>query len=1072
MIPSLDKADRALRRFDGERALAAYSAILATGKDPDDRATVGRVRALWLLRRWDEARAALPRHRETAHTWLALGGVALGQPDYAPWLAVDCGSGQRLNDEALKAFENAITLAPDNAEAVAGLGTALRMSGRPTEARKVLLAAHEKVRESAPVQVELAMCESELEDYDAAAKYARHALGLDPDYLHASLVLLELARRTRPGSVEVVEDAATLAHAHPVPVVRIMHGWTLYDTGREDLERKAFDEFNESGKLQPSAIHGMHRLGLDSLLASHLRNQPDSPLLRRCVVEWKLGEDSRPETRLAKWQAVLASDSRYLDARLAVADALADLDRTDEARKIISPLRTELPGNTRVTRAWARLETPWRMPEADDIRTRVERPWESGRDDRKAVLDMLVDEVTTDLQLNSTVIARLQSRLRPDAVHQYAFDDEQAYLKARAEHNADSERTSRLAPIKLVGTTLILLTYTAVYAAAAAFYWLLLDLLGTPVLLQVGAALALGLAGLLYLVLRTPKAVEVVINIVMVPAGLAGPFWLGIRLFGTGPGIGAAVGFYLLLAVAASAGDRLRIRYGPPAHGQLQKAFDRWAESLYGRSVLPAAAEASSPETLYRITLPAQCRILSEEPADLDTPAIRELRRLLRQRNQGSFALAGPRGAGKSTLMIRWRDGHFLPDSNTDKHLTVKVDAPVGYQSQEFLQYLFGRVCAAVECYLGPPTPTQRARRLVPWQKIAVAPAETSADDLRQRAAQERENIRYIRSRTTEGELSVGVPVLGGKSKVSVKRDDVPLNHPELVDRFREFLRAAAEFVSARKGKVLIGIDELDRISNGDDAQRFINELKAVFTVPNCFFLVSVSEDALADFELAAMGTRTVFDSAFDTIVRVDYLGFTQARALLNRRIIDLPEQFAALAYVMSGGLARELARLAEEIGDDRVTESRELGEVTAQLVQRQLSRTTRAAADRLSRSEDRRAGAVLIPVLDEHPRDRITAAELHAYAAQVVNAGKPDDDPELVAGVRLDIVVMIRYLAMLLQVFDNDLTEERMAIGRARGLGDFETLARVRRYLGANPHGALALLGAFTKAWQLPDGR
>jgi hypothetical protein len=65
----------------------------------------------------------------------------------------------------------------------------------------------------------------------------------------------------------------------------------------------------------------------------------------------------------------------------------------------------------------------------------------------------------------------------------------------------------------------------------------------------------------------------------------------------------------------------------------------------------------------------------------------------------------------------------------------------------------------------------------------------------------------------------------------------------------------------------------------------------------------------------------------------------------------------------------------------------------------------------------------------------------------------------------------MITYLAVLVDVFNTTLTEDRMAVGLVRGLGDFETLARVRRYLGANPHGALELLGAFTKVWDLSPG-
>jgi hypothetical protein len=400
------------------------------------------------------------------------------------------------------------------------------------------------------------------------------------------------------------------------------------------------------------------------------------------------------------------------------------------------------------------------------------------------------------------------------------------------------------------------------------------------------------------------------------------------------------------------------------------------------------------------------------------------------------------------------------------------------------LVHLFGKLCDEVEKYVrsleglgnrpGEPTP-RRLLRLTGSELLdrvggpggAVRPA-----DLATRAKEERQNIRFLQSRTKEGEFSLGLTPLKGtsvgyKTKGTVRRDDVPLNHPELVDRFRDFLGQTAQLVEELHCKVLIGIDELDRISDGEGAQRFLNELKAVFNVRNCYFLVSVSEDALAEFELAAMGMRTVFDSAFDQIVRVDYFSFEEARSLLNRRIRDLPEQFAALAYVFSGGLARELARTAEAIAGDCSSED-ELASVAEHLVQRQLDRTTRAAMDRVSRSPDRRAGAALIPVLDERPIGRLTGGTLREYAVNVAGSGHLKTEPEGLAGVRLDVVAMVEYLAVLLEVFDGRLVEDRMAAGLERGFGAFENLARVRRYLGANSSGARELLRGFCGAWEI----
>ena len=102
--------------------------------------------------------------------------------------------------------------------------------------------------------------------------------------------------------------------------------------------------------------------------------------------------------------------------------------------------------------------------------------------------------------------------------------------------------------------------------------------------------------------------------------------------------------------------------------------------------------------------------------------------------------------------------------------------------------------------------------------------------------------------------------------------------------------------------------------------------------------------------------------------MRVDYLCFAEATTLLNRRIVDLPEPFAALTYVLSGGLARELARIAERIASYQPTQRRPLAAVTAHLAELELARTTRAATDRLGRAPDRRTSAMLIPVLDDPP--------------------------------------------------------------------------------------------------------
>ncbi|WP_207780816.1 hypothetical protein [Caulobacter radicis] len=59
----------------------------------------------------------------------------------------------------------------------------------------------------------------------------------------------------------------------------------------------------------------------------------------------------------------------------------------------------------------------------------------------------------------------------------------------------------------------------------------------------------------------------------------------------------------------------------------------------------------------------------------------------------------------------------------------------------------------------------------------------------------------------------------------------------------------------------MIGIDELDKLKSSKEAEQFLNGVKSVFNIPGCYFLISVSEHALATFERRGLGFRDAFDS-------------------------------------------------------------------------------------------------------------------------------------------------------------------------------------------------------------------
>jgi hypothetical protein len=142
------------------------------------------------------------------------------------------------------------------------------------------------------------------------------------------------------------------------------------------------------------------------------------------------------------------------------------------------------------------------------------------------------------------------------------------------------------------------------------------------------------------------------------------------------------------------------------------------------------------------------------------------------------------------------------------------------------------------------------------------------------------------------------------------------------------------------EGKLLIGIDEVDRIVDPEFAERFLNEVKAIFDVPNCIYVVSVSEEALANFERRVVRVRTAFDSAFDDIVRLRALTVGESVELLRRRVAGVPDRFLVLCHYVGGGMPREVLRAARTMLDVHREQagSSSLADLTRKLVAREIA--------------------------------------------------------------------------------------------------------------------------------------
>jgi len=360
-----------------------------------------------------------------------------------------------------------------------------------------------------------------------------------------------------------------------------------------------------------------------------------------------------------------------------------------------------------------------------------------------------------------------------------------------------------------------------------------------------------------------------------------------------------------------------------------------------------------------------------------------------------------------------------------------------------------------------------RRRRFLPAAPPAPPRTPTDLVQLRDLARETLSGIEFQQKHTSGWSGKIGV-LFGAEAGVTDSRELTrqPRSYPQIVHEFGEFLRATIGCVGRVPGialpSVVIILDELDKILSPEEAQDFVNEVKALFhlDVPGFLFLVSVSEDALASFERRGLPVRDAFDSAFDLIFRLEYLSLADARAVLNARVLGMPEPFVCLCHCLSGGLPRELVRVARLV----TARSGTLGAITRELVAEDLAGTV----------------AGLRTVVAREAHDHVRAGELvrhveaHAVAEAPVlldaAAHPPIRDPESpMWRIQLETLGYLYYLGTVREVFGDGFTEPHVRRGRAsEGDAAFDTLTSVRQLFTVNARLAWLTVSAFRVAWGL----
>ncbi|GAB1340069.1 hypothetical protein ACE1SV_66590 [Streptomyces sp. E-15] len=531
----------------------------------------------------------------------------------------------------------------------------------------------------------------------------------------------------------------------------------------------------------------------------------------------------------------------------------------------------------------------------------------------------------------------------------------------------------------------------------------------------------------------------------------------------------------------------------------------------------------------------------------ITVPAVREIDQLISTMPGGSIGISGPRGVGKTTLLRHYCSKEHAPvaESLADKPpVRVLVPAPVKYDAREFILLLFSRVCAAVvpdDCLprrargddedegspaytpldfvvmtvLGfagcwgivlliidgehwtPPAHLALAIILifascVGWVFWAIHRglhrwgADESAAIEAAHGAEAAEASILLRglvyqqsvSRTWSTGIKTPVGIEAGASANTTMTEN-PMGFPELVARLNGFLRT----LKRSRRKVFIGIDELDKIDANDQVHQFINDIKGIFGREECFYLISVSDNAMSSFERRGLPVRDAFDSSLDTVVDVRPADLSMSRTLMRQRVIGLPEAFLCLCHVVSGGLPRDLIRAVRalvSLAKGKPEPDRMLEALTRAMVRADLERKVHAleiAAHHCDLEPD--TGVFLCTlheVLDrtQEPTSASLLAEMDRVtvgtAPRTTDVEAVRSDHEKLNRLRLEMAAYLYFCSTLIGIFDNSLKEEEVRrLIRNTGVGRLARLAQVRSEFAVNPRLAWATTSAFREAHGLP---
>jgi AAA+ ATPase superfamily predicted ATPase len=180
------------------------------------------------------------------------------------------------------------------------------------------------------------------------------------------------------------------------------------------------------------------------------------------------------------------------------------------------------------------------------------------------------------------------------------------------------------------------------------------------------------------------------------------------------------------------------------------------------------------------------------------------------------------------------------------------------------------------------------------------------------------ETLKYEKTISYEAKVGI-ISHISSFFKIGKELTTRPFTLPGLTSEYNDYI---SKVIDTFGGKAIICIDELDKITDPEQVKNLLRGIKGALFQKNCYYLISISEDAVKSFKTRVSAERDMLESTFDEIIDLDRINLDIARKISKKwleyedveKLSPEAKMSIDMISVLSGGIPRELIRNLREV--------------------------------------------------------------------------------------------------------------------------------------------------------------